>query len=174
MNFAVSDSRNRNCPRGVVVNMSLGGPASSAVNSAAAAIVNANIFLAVAAGNGDSLGRPVNINTVSPASEPSACTVGATDSSDRVASFSNFGNLLDVYAPGVNIASTYPGGRTNVALSGTSMASPHVAGLAAYYLGLGAATPSGMCDYLKSTAQRNAISGVPSGTANVFVKNGIA
>ncbi|KAH7318414.1 subtilisin-like protease PR1I [Stachybotrys elegans] len=172
MDFVISDSRSRasQCPRGFVASMSLGGGFSSASNAAARRITDAGIFLAVAAGNGDSLGRPVNINTVSPASEPSACTVGATDSSDRVASFSNYGDLLDIYAPGVSVLSAWIGGRTNT-ISGTSMATPHIAGLGAYFLGLGASSASNMCQYIRAGALSGAISGVRSGTANLLAQN---
>jgi subtilisin family serine protease len=172
MDFVITDSRTRasTCPRGFVVNMSLGGGYSATLNSAADRIVSAGLFLALAAGNGDQLGRPQNINTVSPASASSACTVGATDSSDRVASFSNFGPLLDVYAPGVSVLSLRPGGGT-ASLSGTSMACPHIAGLGAYYLGLGASSASNMCNYIRSQALNGVISGVPSGTANVLAQN---
>ena len=72
MNFVVTDSRTRNCPSGVVANMSLGGAFSSALNNAAAAITNAGVFLAVAAGNDG-----VDAKDTSPASEPIVCTVGA-------------------------------------------------------------------------------------------------
>ncbi|KAK0392231.1 hypothetical protein NLU13_1728 [Sarocladium strictum] len=167
LDFVLKDYRKRSCPKGVVVNASLGGSASKALNDAVEAIVNANIFFAAAAGN-----EGVDAKTTSPASAPKACTVGATDSSDRVAGFSNFGSVLDLYAPGVAIPSTYPGSRTNVVLSGTSMATPHVAGLAAYFLGLGRSSGGGMCDYLKSWAQRGVLSGVRSGTPNVFARNG--
>ncbi|KAI9158117.1 Cuticle-degrading protease [Paramyrothecium foliicola] len=172
MDFVVTDSKNRKstCPRGIVVNMSLGGGFSQSLNNAAANIVRSGLFLAVAAGNGDRLGRPLNINQASPASEPTACTVGATDVNDRVASFSNYGNLLDIYAPGVDVLSIAPGGRT-ATLSGTSMASPHIAGLAAYYLGTGAATASNMCNYIRSQALSGVITGVPSGTANLLAQN---
>ncbi|KAK0389180.1 hypothetical protein NLU13_2755 [Sarocladium strictum] len=173
MDFVVTDSRTRNCPRGVVVNMSLGSGKLQSVNDGAAAVVRAGIFLAAAAGNGDQLGRPLNADTQSPASEPSVCTVGASDSQDRVASFSNYGGSVDVFAPGVSVLSASIGGRT-ATLSGTSMATPHVTGLAAYYLGLGRATASNMCEYLASTSLRNVISGVRSDTVNLLVQNGLA
>ena len=99
----VEDSRQRSCPKGVVANMSLGGSKSQAVNDAVAAAVEAGIFFAVAAGN-----EGVNLANTSPASEPSAMAVGASDSSDRLASFSNWGSL-GVIAPGVNILSTWNG-----------------------------------------------------------------
>lgn len=173
MDFVVSDSRSRNCPRGVVVNMSLGSSRLQSVNDGAAAVVRSGIFLAAAAGNGDSLGRPVNANTVSPASDPSVCTVGATDINDRVASFSNFGADVDIYAPGVNVQSSLPNNRVG-SLSGTSMATPHIAGLAAYYLGLSSSSAANMCNYIASTGLRNIITGVPSGTINLLAQNGLA
>ncbi|CAH0046323.1 unnamed protein product [Clonostachys solani] len=164
----------QDCPKGVVASMSLGGPKSQAVNDAAANVVSAGIFLAVAAGNGNRITRlPEDVALVSPASEPSACTVGASDSQDRVASFSNFGALLDVYAPGVGIRSLQPGGSTLDA-NGTSMATPHVAGLAAYYLSIGATGAAGACSYIVDQGLKGVISGVPSGTANVLVQNGQA
>lgn len=107
IDFVASDSKTRNCPKGVVANMSLGGGRSDSVNQAAASLVNANVFLAVAAGNSnaDSAG-------FSPASEPSVCTVGATTISDARSSFSNYGKLVDIFAPGTAILSTWLNGGT--------------------------------------------------------------
>lgn len=170
MDYVITDAPKRSCPKGVVVNMSLGGGFQQAMNNAATAIVNAGLFLAVAAGNGDRFGNPLDISTQSPASAEAACTVGATDSSDRVASFSNYGRLLDIYAPGVSVLSTRTGGGT-ATYSGTSMATPHIAGLGAYYLGLGVTTPSNLCQYMISQALTGVISGVPSGTANRLAQN---
>lgn len=107
MNFVTSDVKTRSCPNGAVANMSLGGSKSTAVNSAAASIVNAGVFLAVAAGNDGA-----NAANSSPASESSAFTVGATDSSDSFASFSNYGSIVDGNAPGVSILSTWNNGGT--------------------------------------------------------------
>ncbi|KAI8628626.1 subtilisin-like protease PR1K [Xylariaceae sp. FL1651] len=168
MDFVVSDAPSRNCPNGVVVNLSLGGGASSAVNQAAANVVSAGYFMAVAAGNSGA-----DASTSSPASEPSVCTAGATDINDAFASYSNFGSLVDILAPGSNIQSTWPNGQTNT-ISGTSMASPHVAGLGAYFLGLRASSAGNMCAYIQSVAQQGVISGVPSGTTNAIVQNGEA
>ena len=166
MDWVASDGPTRSgCANGVVVNMSLGGGFSSALNTAAAGITNAGLFLAVAAGN-----EAQNAANVSPASAPSACTVGATDSSDRAASFSNYGAVLDIWAPGVSVLSAWPGSSTNT-ISGTSMASPHVAGLGAYYLGLRASTPSSLCSYIASQALSGRISGVRSGTVNLLAQN---
>lgn len=110
--FAAADAANRTaageCPKGVVANMSLGGGKSDAVNSAVAAAVEAGLFFAVAAGNsGD------DAAFYSPASEPTACTVGATDSEDVTAYFSNYGAGVDVFAPGVDVLSSWIGGVDN-------------------------------------------------------------
>ncbi|KAK8877080.1 Cuticle-degrading protease [Apiospora arundinis] len=168
MDFVVSDSKGQKCPKGVVVNMSLGGTKSQAVNAAAADIVNAGIFLAVAAGN-----EAADASTSSPASEESACTVGATTKDDELAEYSNFGKLVDILAPGTDIKSTWPNGKTNT-ISGTSMASPHIAGLAAYLLGLGTAptNPVELCAYIGKTALSGVVSQVPESTVNLLANNG--
>lgn len=85
--------------------MSLGGGKSTAVNSAAAALVRSGVFLAVAAGNDNA-----NAANYSPASESSVCTVGSTTSGDARSSFSNYGSVVDIFAPGTNILSTWIGG----------------------------------------------------------------
>ncbi|KAI1846082.1 hypothetical protein JX265_001004 [Neoarthrinium moseri] len=169
MNFVASDARTRNCPNGAVANMSLGGSKSTAVNSAAAAMVNAGVFLAVAAGNDGA-----NAANYSPASEASACTVGATTSADALASYSNFGAVVDILAPGSSILSSWIGSNSaSNTISGTSMASPHVAGLAAYLLALeGESTPAALCTRIGTLATKNAISGVPSSTKNYLAFNG--
>jgi hypothetical protein len=87
--------------------MSLGGSKSTAVNSAAANAVSAGLFMGVAAGNDGA-----NAANYSPASEPTVCTVGATDVNDKIASFSNYGSVVDIFAPGVSILSTWNNGNT--------------------------------------------------------------
>ncbi|KAK4104400.1 serine protease [Parathielavia hyrcaniae] len=169
INFVADDAPRRSCPNGVVANMSLGGGYSAAINAAAAALVDDGIFLAVAAGNDNR-----NAASYSPASEPSVCTVGSTDSSDRKSSFSNYGAVVDVHAPGSSIQSTWIGSSsaTNT-ISGTSMASPHIAGLAAYLLALrGQMAPEALCTYIRNTGTSNALTGLPSGTINRLAFNG--
>ncbi|KAF2874492.1 subtilisin-like serine protease-like protein PR1A [Massariosphaeria phaeospora] len=168
INFVANDAKTRTCLKGAVANMSLGGGKSTAVNSAAANVVAAGVFLAVAAGNDNG----ANAANYSPASEPTAFTVGATDSSDRLASFSNVGAVVDILAPGVGILSTWNNGGTNT-ISGTSMASPHVAGLGAYILAFeGKRTPAALSARLVALANRGKITGVPSGTVNYLAFNG--
>lgn len=117
-----------NAPAMSVVNLSLGGPATTAVNTAVAGLVAQGLVVVVAAGN-----EAQDACVVSPASEPSVLTVGAVDQYDSEANFRNWGSCLDLYAPGVQIVSTSHTGGSGVAKDGTSMASPHVAGAAALY-----------------------------------------
>ncbi|KAM3429826.1 hypothetical protein MY4824_008051 [Beauveria thailandica] len=165
MDFVASDRKNRNCPKGVVASMSLGGGYSASVNQAAARLQASGVFVAVAAGNDNR-----DAANTSPASEPSVCTVGATDSSDRRSSFSNYGKVLDIFAPGTGILSTWIGGRTNT-ISGTSMATPHIAGLGAYFLALGKGTSGNLCKKIQESSTKNVLTGVPSGTVNYLAFN---
>jgi subtilisin family serine protease len=110
-----------------VANLSLGGGYNQSVNDAAARMVTGNVAVAVAAGNDGA-----DASTKSPASEPSVLTVAAHDSNNVNASWSNFGSVVDLSAPGVSVLSTSSSGGTTT-MSGTSMASPHVAGALALY-----------------------------------------
>lgn len=113
-----------------VANMSLGGASNRAVDAAVRNSIRAQVTYVVAAGNGNS-----DASGYSPAGLPEAITVGATDKSDARAEFSNYGPTLDVFAPGVSIPSAWIGSDLMIATaSGTSMASPHVAGVVALYL----------------------------------------
>jgi subtilisin family serine protease len=141
-----------------VANMSLGGGASSALDTAVNNLHNANVTIAVAAGNSNA-----NACNSSPARAANAITVGSTTTTDARSSFSNFGTCLDLFAPGSGILSAWATSNTATAtLSGTSMASPHVAGVAALYK---QANPSA-----SSTTIRNAI--VNNATTNVVTSAG--
>ena len=113
-----------------VANMSLGGATHRAVDAAVRNSIRARVTYVVAAGNGNS-----DAATYSPAGVPEAITVGATDRHDSRAEFSNYGSSLDLFAPGVSIPSAWIGSDLMIATAtGTSMASPHVAGVVALYL----------------------------------------
>ena len=133
--------------RPAVANMSLGGGYSSTVNTSANNLANSGVFLAVAAGN-----NSADACNYSPASAASATTVGSTTSSDGRSSFSNFGSCVDIYAPGSSITSAKLNG-TYTTMSGTSMASPHVAGAGVLYKGTyGDASQSTIDTWLKNNA----------------------
>lgn len=144
-----------------VANMSLGGGFSQATNDAVNKLANAGVFIAVAAGNSNA-----DACNSSPSSAANATTVAASTSTDAKASFSNYGGCVDVYAPGLNITSTWLNGGTNT-ISGTSMASPHVAGVAALYKATyGDASYSTIRSWITKNATANVITGNVSGTPN--------
>ncbi|CAE6427412.1 unnamed protein product [Rhizoctonia solani] len=150
-----------------VISMSLGGGVSRGLDSAVTTAVNAGIHVVVAAGN-----EAADANTSSPARAPAVITVGASTIDDTVASFSNFGQGVDIFAPGQQIISTFIGSTTaRQILSGTSMACPHVAGMVATILSQeGNVTPAQMATRLKGLGTQNALSRVPRGTTNLVAQ----
>ncbi|HEX4933979.1 MAG TPA: S8 family peptidase [Gemmatimonadaceae bacterium] len=144
-----------------VANMSLGGGYSSSLNTAVNNLAAAGVFVAVAAGNENQ-----DACNVSPASAANTTTVAASTSTDAKASYSNWGGCVDLYAPGSSITSTWLNGGTNT-ISGTSMASPHVAGVAALYKATyGDASYSTIRSWLINNSTASVISGNVSGTPN--------
>ncbi|HYW13124.1 MAG TPA: S8 family peptidase [Longimicrobium sp.] len=137
-----------------VVNMSLGYGDVSSVRTAAGRMVDAGHFLAAAAGNGDFAGTPQNACLQSPGGQAKAMTVGATTSTDAESSFSNYGTCVDILAPGSGVRSAWAASDTATSTrNGTSMATPHVAGVAAQYLHrFGPTAPATVQSYLVSVA----------------------
>eukprot|EP00123_Amoebidium_parasiticum_P012187 comp21181_c0_seq3/m.28727 comp21181_c0_seq3/g.28727 ORF comp21181_c0_seq3/g.28727 comp21181_c0_seq3/m.28727 type:complete len:388 (-) comp21181_c0_seq3:362-1525(-) len=154
----------RNRTRASIVNMSLGAGQSPSVNDAVARLVADNVTVIVAAGNSG-----VNACTVSPASATDAIAVGATDRYDTMASYSNYGECVDIYAPGTNILSTWKdcGYAVN---SGTSMASPIVSGAAALFLSsYPKAVPAAVRRLLLESASNGTINLLDPTSPNTFI-----
>jgi subtilisin family serine protease len=152
-----------NARKPAVVNMSLGGSGSRAVDDAVARSINAGVVYTIAAMN--DAGDACNY---SPARLPAALTVAASDQSDRRASFTNYGRCVDLYAPGASVLSSFNTSDVATALYwGTSMASPHVAGAAAQYLqAYPGATPAQVSSALIGATTRDRISNPGANTAN--------
>ncbi|HEX2209156.1 MAG TPA: S8 family peptidase [Longimicrobium sp.] len=144
-----------------VANLSLGGSLNTSVNTAVTNLSNSGVFVAVAAGNSNS-----NACNFSPASAPAVFTTASSERTDARRSSSNYGSCVDGYAPGGSITSTWIGSGTST-ISGTSMASPHVAGVAALYKSVNGNVSSATIDtWIKNNATLNKITGNPSGTPN--------
>ncbi|MEU0149755.1 S8 family peptidase [Streptomyces sp. NPDC006288] len=157
----------QNAEQPAVVNASLGGPASSAVDDAFDALAAEGTLPVVAAGNENQ-----DACDVSPARADGVLAVGASDDRDRQATFSNWGTCVWMYAPGVDILSAKLGGGSTT-LSGTSMASPHVAGVAALYKGQNPdATPQEVTDWLAAEATPDVLTGLGSGSPDRLLYTG--
>jgi serine protease len=162
-------TRNRVLP--AVANMSLGSSTSLALVSAVQASIRAGVVYTVAAGNSGA-----DACSVSPANTPEALTVGATWNGDGMPGYSNYGPCLDLLAPGSAIRSAgIVDDTTSVIKGGTSMAAPHVAGVAALYLAANpTATPAQVGAAIVGGATQGVLSSVPTGTPNLLLFAGIA
>lgn len=157
-----------------VANMSLGGGASTALDNAVNNSITDGVTYAVAAGNGNALGQAANACNYSPARVPAAITVSATDSTDGKPSWANIGTCVDLFAPGGSITSSWHTSDTATnTISGTSMATPHVAGAAVLYLhGSPSASPAAVHNQLVATATQGVISNPGSGSPNRLLFTG--
>ncbi len=155
-----------NAEKPAVVNMSLGGSLSTALNRAVQEMIDAGISVVVAAGNSNA-----NACNSSPAALPAAITVGSTTSTDARSSFSNFGRCLDIFAPGSSILSAWFNSNTATqTISGTSMASPHVAGaVALLYEENPEASPAEITRLLLKQATPNVVTSPGANSSNLLL-----
>ena len=148
-----------------VANMSLGGGANAALDTAVRNMIADGVSCAIAAGNGNIFGFPVNSCNQSPARVAEGITVGASDINDAKASFSNFGTCVDLHAPGVNITSSWATSDTATnTISGTSMATPHVVGVVAQFLQNNpGASPALVQQTIKDLSTKGVVTGTGGG-----------
>jgi len=167
IDWAVNRTKTTNHPS--LINLSLGGGVSSALDNSATNAVTAGVHVVAAAGN-----SAVDAKNSSPARAAKVNTVGATTISDQLAYFSNFGSVVNIYAPGEDVISDWIGSNSATkSLSGTSMATPHVTGLIAYIISLnGALSPAAATAKMLSLAQPNKLGGIPKGSHNELAYNG--
>lgn len=166
-NWAANDIMTKNRTQQAVVNMSLGGPGSSALNAAIDSASSSGVITVVAAGN-----EAQNASGTSPASAATALTVGAITSDWAIAEYSNYGEDLDIFAPGSSILSAWNTSDTaSAVLSGTSMASPHIAGLVLYAMSVYNPGVAGAATYVLSNATQGKISGNLRGSPNKIGNN---
>jgi serine protease len=148
-----------------VANLSLSGGTNDTVDDAVRRAVAGGVTVSVAAGNGNLIGRAVNACNVSPARVGEALTVSATNSSDTKPTWANIGSCVDLFAPGVSITSTDANGSSS-SKSGTSMAAPHVAGVAALLLSDGWLPPAQVAGLIVDEATTGVVGSAGSGSPN--------
>ncbi|KAH6646634.1 alkaline protease [Truncatella angustata] len=167
--WAVNDITSKSRQSKSVISISISGRYSAIFNDAIDVAYSSGILTVVAAGN-----EATDAAIVSPASAPHALTVGALDSNWSEADYSNYGPILDIYAPGTEILSAWIGSDTDTYIdSGTSMATPHVTGLALYLMALeGLSGPDAVIARIKSLATSDMITGLSSGSPNLILCNG--
>ncbi|MEH1127745.1 S8 family peptidase [Micromonospora sp. CPCC 206061] len=163
-----------NAVKPAVANMSLGGAADTALDNAVRRSITEGVSYAIAAGNGFLGIIALDACTQSPARVAEALTVSATDSNDRKASWANRGTCVDVFAPGINIPSTWNTSNTATnTISGTSMAAPHVAGAAALFLANNpSATPAQVHTAIVNNATTGVVTSPGSGSPNRLLYTG--
>lgn len=158
-------SANHKAGNAAIVNMSLGGPSSSTLDGAVKNLIAKGIHVVVAAGNSNA-----DACNYSPARVPDAITVGATTSADSRANYSNTGNCLDLFAPGSAITSTWLGATGTQTISGTSMASPHVAGAIARFISINPTlTPAQVAQSVRTSATTNLVQGAGASSPNLLL-----
>jgi oryzin len=167
-NWAANDIVSQGRANAAAINLSLGGPKSDSFNQAVSSAASSGVLSIVAAGN-----EAQDASNDSPASEATAVTVGALDSDWTIASYSNFGSILDIFAPGTDITSAWIGDddATNT-ISGTSMATPHIVGLALYAISVeGITGVDGITSWLTSVATPDAVNGDIGASPDLVANN---
>jgi subtilisin family serine protease len=159
----------KNAVKPAVANMSLGGSASAALDTAVKNSIASGVTYALAAGN-----ESTDACTVSPARQADAITVGATEANDARASYSNYGTCVDIFAPGSAVLSSTKTSDTSTGkMSGTSMATPHVTGVAALYLAANATwTPAQVRSAMITDATPNKVTNPGTGSPNKLLYTG--